>query len=78
MDGGERGEDAWDMLVFLIRFDGVRLMSLRAGSICVVGGDGDAAYTCTGGRNKDSASDCFNVRIMWRFVPSHFFPRTPL
>lgn len=33
-------------------------------SLSLVGGAGDAAYTCTGGRQSDGK--CFNLRLMWR------------
>ena len=33
----------------------------------VVGGEGDSAYECAGGR-KDERCRCFSLRLMWRFV----------
>jgi hypothetical protein len=32
-----------------------------------VGGEGESAYGCTGGR-KDDRCRCFSLRLMWRFV----------
>lgn len=31
----------------------------------IVGGEGESAYGCTGGRQQDRSS-CFNFRLMWR------------
>ena len=33
----------------------------------IVGGAGNAAYHCTGGRQTDR-DKCFNLRLMWRQV----------
>jgi len=33
----------------------------------IVGGEGNSAYGCSGGR-KDDRCRCFSVRLMWRFV----------
>jgi len=33
----------------------------------VVGGEGNSAYECTGGRKEDRCR-CFSLRLMWRFV----------
>lgn len=33
----------------------------------LVGGEGEKAFRCTGGR-KDDRCSCFNLRLMWRYV----------
>ena len=42
-----------------------------------VGGDGDSAYGCAGGRKEDRCR-CFSLRLMWRFVTVDYIPKNGL
>lgn len=66
---GERRQAAWHVLSARHLVLSVGRADVLPRRLVLVGGDGNLAYTCTGGRQNDRCK-CFNLRPMWRSVVS--------